>query len=432
MEISKSLVKQYAASEALFRGTALASNLILLSIVAVEPRFGAEGILTSAFLQFTIGGLLEIPTSRFADRKGWFESVKLGLFLKIFNTLCYIAAVISLVYVNTTAAWAFITLECIIDAFANAFLNGAYQAAYINWYEIRLRENGIALDVALPLFVSSFAYGLVLRLAIPATALLVGSVFFMFFTGKNPYFVVYLVLLFYILILRFLVLLKTTADLLPVVFDQVSKKYEFVRLDAIVQVSSRFLILYGFATLLSVSASFYFFGEIYKSLYVLLPDRKFLWLVGTFLGFIFHIANILVSRLTVRWATKLSSRRVMHFLPFTLSVLAFTTLSFLQWHTTALLKTISLFFFALTTLIITGFIQRWIVSNESRKITNSIRATWISLGEVAGLLIFGLLSGISLVLKIQGVGIAIFLISFVVFGISISFFNRNHVLEPGQ
>jgi signal transduction histidine kinase len=413
MNSAESLVRHYAVSEALHRGTALAANLILISIIATEKGFGAEGVLISAFLQLTIAGLLEIPTGRFADRKGWYRSVQLGFALKIVTTLSYVGAVLAVRFSSPMVAWALIALEAFVDSFASAFINGAYQAGYTHWYESHLDRLGIAREAAPPLFLSSFRYGLAVRLSLPLAALLVGSLLFKFVHGGQEGLAVYMGLLILILFLRFVVIARTRADLLPLAAEQ-QAAYQAAPEPSLVEVlESRFhsLLLYAFATFISVACGFYLYGETYRSLASLIPNLSSLWLGGTVIGFSLHVSAILISRASVRWIENSSTVHVRRIVPGVIGAAAFASLALLLWAPAGIVHVLTLFSFSLAAMTAGTYIQAWVKSHDAASIRPAIRATWFSLSEVVGLLAFGFLSGLSLISEVPRAGIWVLLIA---------------------
>ena len=143
MDVIEKWVARIGVSDSLMKGTALTSHLLLTSLIATVPGFGKQGLLISAFIQLTLSGLLEIPTGIFADRWGWYRSVNMGLWLKFATTVSFLCAVFCALYGKMTLAWFFIAGESIVDAVSESFINGAYQAAYHHWFEIKGKEKNI-------------------------------------------------------------------------------------------------------------------------------------------------------------------------------------------------------------------------------------------------------------------------------------------------
>lgn len=419
---AESLIRRFAVSEALYRGTALSSNLILISIIATEKRFGAEAVLISAFIQFLISGLLEIPTGRYADRTGWYRSVEWGLKLKVLTTLCYAGAVLCVYTIGAWWAWVLIAAESIIDSFANAFINGAYQAAYGHWYDANLADNGIKKTTAPPLFVSSYRYSLLLRLLFPITGITLGTVLFEYGPKSGSGGAVYLCLLGYVLLLRLLVIGRTKSDLKPLAERQKESlaKQTYPPLADIFKIGRNALILYAFANLALVACGFYLYGEIYKSLSAIAPSIRFLWVGGTLIGFLMNTSGIVMSRGIVKRAEVATPKEIKIWLPAGVGVLSFASVALLLRYDSPRLHAFILFVYCLLSMTAANLIQRWIVSHEMPSIRSEIRATWLSAGEVLGLLIFGLLAGVSLLSGIPQAGMWTFLVSIGLVGIGLA------------
>lgn len=398
MSPAERIIRRFAVSDALYRGTALSANLILISIIATEKGFGAEGVLISAFIQFLISGLLEIPAGRFADRTGWYKSIRLGLSLKIATTLCYIGAVLCVYTIGARWAWVLIAAESVIDSFANAFINGAYQAAYGHWYAHHVKLNGISKSDAPPLFVASFQYSIVLRLLLPAAALAMGTLLFYYSPAKGNSLAIYLLLLSYVLALRFFVIRSVAADLGPLSSLQAAESGSRPHPPLIEIVESGFnsLLLYAFATLSTVACGFYLYGEIYRSLSSLLPEVGALWIGGTLIGLMINVGSILLSRSIARRAQAASSGQIKRLLPAFIGGLSLGSLGLLLFFASETLHVAILFAYSLIVTTASSLILRWIASHDTEALRPEVRATWLSVGEVMGLLAFGFLAGLSL------------------------------------
>lgn len=416
------IIRRFAVSEALYRGTALSANLILISIIATEKGFGTEGVLISAFIQFLISGLLEIPTGRFADREGWYKSIRWGLQLKILTTLCYVGAVLCVYSIGAAWAWLLIAVESVIDSFANAFISGAYQAAYAHWYEHHLKLNGITKADAPPLFVASFRYSLTLRLLLPITALVLGTLLFQFSPAKGSALTIYLLLLAYVLALRFIVVYRTAADLQPLAAQQAEESSAQAHPPLIEIVESGFnsLLLYAFAALATVACGFYLYGEIYRSLSSFLPGVGALWIGGTLIGLLINVGGIVLSRATARRAEIATDAQIKKWIPALIGILSFSALGLLICFDSAKLHVTILFSYCLMAMTGGNLILRWISSHETGSLRPEIRATWLSVGEVMGLIAFGFLAGLSLLSAIPRAGLWTLLIFLGLGGLGLS------------
>lgn len=430
------LVRHYAHSEALFRGTALAANLLLISIIATEKGFGAEGVLISAFIQLTISGLLEIPTGRYADRRGWYRSVRLGLGLKVLTTACYIAAVLSVRFLGAGWAWAFIAVESIIDSFANAFISGAYQSGYTHWYQRKLSENGISMAEAPPLFISSYRYGLPVRVLLPVTALVLGTWLFNQFRGTEAALIVYLCLLSFVMVLRFLVILRTRADLKPYAELQMEESRQSEEpapsLLEIVEHRLNSLLLYAFATLVSSACGFYLYGEIYRSLSARIESVGLLWTGGTLIGLLLHVGSLLITRGLVGRMESATSRHVKQMAPAFVAGLSFLSLFILLFVDSEYVHAAMLFSYSLAAITIGSLVQSWIASHEGKSFQPALRATWYSLAEVIGLISFGLLAALCLLSDVPRAGLWIMMVAAGLAGTGLSYWGGVTRSEPAE
>ncbi len=391
-------VKHFALSDALFRGTALSSNLILLSIIATTPAFGAKGILGNAFLQLSISGLLEIPTGRFADKFGWYQSIKIGLRLKFITTFLFALAVMSVHAGMTTLSWGFIGGEAVVDAFAGAFINGAYAAAYGKWYEENLKSVVIGGSSIPPLFVSAFKYAIPVRFGLPIFSLLIGSLGFYF--GHLNANVVFLMLIGFVFFLRFVVYSRVIGDLKFVSNSVIHKsKRDRFSVKDIIALQSTPLVLYGISVLLTLGTSFYLYGEIYKYLRVDSPDIQRLWIKGTVVGLAINLISVLTSRSLSSKVAKLGAQQVFQIAPVVLLVLSSMTLLCKFLVDRAFPNAVILFLFCIFSATFGQLIQSWISSNIIKQLPEAVRATWSSVGQVFGLFSFGVIAFFGLIFK---------------------------------
>ncbi len=414
MKKALDFVKHYARSDALYRGTALSSNLILLSIIATTPEFGSKGILGNAFLQLTINGLLEIPTGRFADRFGWVQSIKIGLRIKFITTVLFALAVLSISKGLVSFSWMLIALEAIADAFAVSFINGAYTAAYGKWYHEKLKSSSIAIEDAPPLFVSSFKYAFPIRIGLPIISLSIGSIAF-FYSNFNPK-IIFSLLIAFIFLLRFVVYFRVTHDLKSVKNEIRSKGEE--NTFSVAKVASMMptpLVLYGISILLSLGTSFYLYGEIYKYLSIDNPELKSIWLKGTVVGLAINLITVLTSKFLSSKIVKFSSQQIFQIAPVILFV--FTALTLLSGFLIeqALLNGMLLFVFCVFAATFGQLLQGWISSNVIKQLPESVRATWSSIGEVFGLIGFGVIAAFGLLLNYSFSSELVFFIGILIF-----------------
>lgn len=390
------LIKHFAISDALLKGTALSSNLILISIIATIPEFGIKGILTNAFLQLTITGLLEIPTGKFADRFGWNKSVKIGLILKFFTTALFALAVLAVINGHVTLGWMLITFESVIDSFATSFINGAYSSAYNKWYFDSLSFEAINHKTTPPLFVTSFKYAIKIRYFLPFLAILLGSIGF-YNQLIDPNFV-FAGLLLYIFALRFIVYFRITGDLKNTEnSDKSLQSSESPTIKDTLTIMPAQLVLYGVSTLLSLGTNFYLHGEIYK--YLKLDETALgnTWLKGTIIGLAINLTSVFASRHFSAKLSKNSSQFI--FLISPIIALIFTTITFLLGFVedSSKINIFVLILYSVFSITFGQLVQGWLMSNILHLIPARVRATWVSLGEVIGLMFFSIISAAVLI-----------------------------------
>ena len=170
---AKALLRHFSVTDGLIRGTGLLSMVVFNAAIALLPGFGLHGLVISNALQDFINGIFEIPLGWLSDRFGWSKAVSLSMGLKILVPVVDLLAVYSAWLGAHEAIWIFIGLDSLIDAFVFSLQNGAYQAAYTEWYQHQLTKRGWKnTEAAPPLFIKSLRYSMRIRLFVPLTVLI--------------------------------------------------------------------------------------------------------------------------------------------------------------------------------------------------------------------------------------------------------------------
>jgi signal transduction histidine kinase len=164
------LLHHYSVTDGLARGAGLVDSVALTAAFALLPGFGIYGLFISNAIQHTITGCLEIPFGWIADRFGWTKAVIFSFALRCVTASLMLLAVISAWWDHRGLAWAFVGMQAILDAFAAALESGAYEAAYTEWYRVKISEERIEPhETPPPLFIRSLRYSMWIRFLIPAS-----------------------------------------------------------------------------------------------------------------------------------------------------------------------------------------------------------------------------------------------------------------------
>ncbi len=398
------ILRQFAVTDGLISGTALFSNIVATTSFALIPGFGKNSILLSGFVQLTISGLLEVPTGWLADRFGWVRAVLWALRLKYLVTLAFLFAVISSESALTSYSWYFVALEALIDSVAGALLNGAYEVAYLKWYEVELPRD--RNSQAPPLFLASYKYAWKVRFAIPLMSAVLLFIVHQYF-GKasfSPHTLTY-ISIFTVFALRTLVYKKVLGDLKPMLLkDSINhRNFEekgffsqfFCSMQALKAEASktrRELAVYASASFLTSIGTFYFFGEGIRVLGGLVSTKQDAWLAGVFLGLAIYLVMSLYGLFVL---PRIASNANREFKPMTLAFLlasAANTLLFKEVSSGSA-QLVLLVTYGLAACLLGSTIIRRLNSNLSEFVSEHIRASWVSLGCALGLLAFGLCAG---------------------------------------
>jgi len=211
------------------RGTGLINFVIVNATFAFLPGFGIYGLIFSNALQNLATGILQLPFGWVADRFGWAKSVIACFITKVMVTLAIIAAVLCVGSdMPPWWPWTFVVIHAVLEALSSSLYDGAYEAAFTEWYAIQL-EHGLATPTAVsppPLFIRSLRYSNWLRISIPISIVSVISLIqFCGGIGVHPgSYTATLTALLFILALRFVVLARIYTDLLPVLKKEEGRK----------------------------------------------------------------------------------------------------------------------------------------------------------------------------------------------------------------
>lgn len=394
-----SLLKHFAFSDGLLRGTALASNIVSTMAVALLSGFGVKGVLISAFIQLTIMGLLEVPTGIFADSFGWTRALRLSLALKLLVTTCFLAAILFSIYGYQNIAWLLIMAEAVIDAFASSLMNGSYQAAYLHWYSSKIREQGGDPKQSPNLFLGSYKYMIALRLGLPVAitfiALVVNYYSIQNITRSTEFLAVSSVL--FILLLRLIVWQRVNIDLKETQSSEPKKTEKHFALDRAVFAHKDILAIFGASRLIFALVSFYFVGKCFQSLQdsTHLAEQS-IWAVGIFMGISIYASETIISRFTM---PKINSSNISSWC-LGLGAIFLVFCGLVIYGKIFLVQSIFsswlLWAMTLSGLILASAIQRYIASNVEEWVDKKHTATWLSVSESISLLFFGLVTGMLL------------------------------------
>lgn len=398
--MQEKLLKQFAITDGLIRGTALASNVFCNLAIALLSGFGLSGLLVSAGIQLIVMGLLEIPTGVFADRFGWNFSLRIALALKFIVTSIFLGAVIAAANGAWTIAWALILVEAVVDSFASSLMNGSYQAAYLAWFEQNLNQLSIIASDRKSLFLASQRYMTLIRLSIPLSILL--CTLGLLVVAQEPaavsietLSVVSLVAVLALRILNYARVNGQLTDLQPTQPKESGGISHFSLTSMWGRISNK-PVLFSYATsrYIYAASTFYFIGKSYQlikaSNELIISNDKVLWCLSTVIGVSLFTVETIFSRM---FAAKINDRNISIYsltlsLLFLLTSIGFGFSTFLKVD--GVLLAALFWCLALLALILASIVQRYIASNLSRLVAPEIRATWLSTAESIGLLCFGL------------------------------------------
>ena len=416
---SKQLLRQFATTDGLLRGTALVSSVTSLAAIALIQGFGPSAILFSSFIQLLANGLLEVPTGWLSDRFGWARTLIAALSLKFVVTSFMILAVIAAALGHVGLAWSFIACEAFLDAIACSLMNGPYQSAYLEWY--RMRTDGASKKETVPLlFLESFRYSQFVRLLLPI--LIVGIVSILRWksgtTGEMSVVTSSLLGLSFVLILRCVILARAYFDLKEQILNdrkipfsyssaitaiRMHLRNDLIQLKTIIDSSWDPFVLYLLSRLLNVSAGVFLIGYVMKQFVVVFNLGSFGWSGATMLAVGFYSSETIVSSFLFSRISVSNFHRIMRTMG-TVSVLS----GLLHFALVAIECPISglfwsLLFFAVMCLLTGAAAQRYVASNFDTVIPVNMRSTWLSVSESLAMLSYCGITGLAMTRSAESV-----------------------------
>ncbi len=394
------IIVRFGITDALYRSTAWAGNIVSSALIALVAGFGPSGILLSSFVQLLISSVLEIPTGLLADKYGHKNAVILGFSLKVFVTLFFAVSFYFAVQKNTGAAYIFLALEATLDAFANSFINGAYQAAFSRHYTQECLQRNIDPKNAPSLFLASFKYGVPLRMAIPL-AFALGSWWLSFHSAMR---IEYMgaILLFAVFMMRFVVIAKVFSDLktLPSSDDNPHKTansfYELAmtaKRELLANPSLTAMFVAG--DLAQLATSMYFLARSFALLQASgIPD-SYVWLGGMLCAIGLQFTIILVSRVVYPKLTTVGAKKHIPLWILSTGILFAINALFSHFAQSELIHFAVNSICAIAISVLAGGISRGATSLALGVIAHNSSATWLSGASTIALFLFSLVSGLA-------------------------------------
>jgi signal transduction histidine kinase len=413
MKNPEKLLKDFARTDGLLKGTAIVSNLVTLASISLLPGFGNNGLFISSTIQMLTSGLLEIPSGIFADRFGWTRSVKLALGLKFLVTAAFLSAVISSKFNLSAFVWISFAAEAIVDSFASSFLSGAYQAAYLRWYHHTAVKEGIPTNTLPPLFLSSFKYANMIRFLLPILSIGLIVAFHHYFGGESnsSSYIVSLLAIGLILILRTLVYFKVSWQL-----DSISNSDPFAKSAKLNRVGfkqdfySPWFVAYSSSVCVNMFALFYLVGTSFKLFKNTGMSQSLVWMSGVMFGLLVYILRTVFATLVFPRIAHFQPLNSIRNLNITLALVATAAGGLLAVATGPYYQLLILLILTISSIVFTECCQKYVESNLNEIIKTELKATWISTANALGYLCFGAMSLVILLMQLESIGTSIFCI----------------------
>ena len=395
MKSINATLKSFSITDGLLRGTSIIANLVTVGAISVISGFGANALLTASSIQMIVTAILELPAGFLSDRLGAKLILKASLLLKIAVTLVFIFAVYFAYSGYTEIAWLFFTLEVIIDAFANSFLSGSYQASYLHWYKTKCDEILNPDDEPPKLFLASLAFGIKIRFLVPL--LVLTFTLFIYYLGKISFKIneiesVFICLII-VFILRLIVWLKVFLDMRNIKFDKISTPKSFgnylLTLNEVVK-GNKMIFVYSVASAINMISLLYFTGLTFKYFYSLEIPKAWAWIYGIFFGSILFYIRTAVAVFLFPKIKDIGDSILTRIIFITLSIVGICGALLFTYSFSNFTQLIIVLHFNFLIAVGAEICLRSIESNLDKYTKNSYRATWISAANTFAYVIFGL------------------------------------------
>ena len=411
--------KRFGFTEGLLRGTALSSNILCTAILAAFSGFGTSGVLISSFLHLLIAGILEIPTGIIGDRLGWGRTLFFALSVKLLVTLTFFLAAFASISAGWTHwIWIFIAVESLFDAIANSLMSGSFESAYLRIHS--LSSKNLPVEKRKALLMEAHRYGMQFRIGIPlffALGLGVAAWRDLEHSLSKPNEVLWICLIL-LLCLRLAVLSKVFFDFKKSsqefgvnTFENHSEvgqapKQNVILKDQLVQIVKTarahfwaFLSL-GFANLFFFMSMMFLPGSAMKSFAKIFPTFSQSWAASIGFGLFVGITNSLLAwKILPKFSHSAGIQFIVSKTPRMVLVVSIVTgvlLYFLPDGGSASVLLMGVYIPAM--LFASAALQRALITQALPKLDSKIHATWISLGSALGYLLYGVFSGVLIVL----------------------------------
>ncbi|MDE1464570.1 ATP-binding protein [Spartinivicinus poritis] len=425
------LLRQFGRTDGLLSGGNMATGLIVYCIIATTEGFGREGIVLSTFLLFFLSAILEIPTGYLGDRFGWKFSVRLGLFCDFAATLFFSLTVICAIYGLYTLMLIFLALRQLCSALNGAFTSGSYQAAYQRWYQDKLKENDSSINNAPPLFLSSYKYGILIRLGLPLFALGLGLLLQtkqFTYIAKEYVTLIPLGLILYILMIQVLAYFKMAKDLnfktISIKDGNSTQNVTVTKLFLSAQATLPVLCTYAFAHLFLQVTYMFLIGESYYLFKDADLPQILVWGGGMGAAVISSFLGIAISRFFIPWLSIQPGLRAIRWLG-TLALGFLSAVVAISFYSdiSTIAKLSCMFLVILIADPICFALRAEITSDSHRFVPDEFKASWFSGGSLLARLTYAMIAGLILIAGVPHMGIFVMMSVLGVIGAALAVIN---------
>ena len=418
--MSHSLLSRFGFSDGMRTGSTMANNIIVTSLIAGAAGFNESSLILFSGLSSFFGFLLEVPLAYLADERGWRKAVRNSFLLDFVILIFLMIAVWAGSVEKSLVFYTAMILRSLSIAFANGFERGAYQAAYLKWFDQKQSES--ESKKSSKLFIDSFRYSVPYRIFIPVLSCLA------FFTLQKYF----SVLLSSIICLSILGLSKLAGPWRDLDLSQVkndtpepTQKLPFYSVFMSSQSTFPDLTIYAYAWLVRnfihavlIAKSYHLFRDLGFSMETIFAG-------GSVMALTINFLNLFVSGLffeSLRKWTKIDKIRFIG--SAVILILSFmSTLVFLL-SDQIILQLCVLFIFCLTSLTFSDAVRFEIESDVKNISKNGYLASWLSAGNLLQYLAYAFIASIASYLG-GNASLVIIFSAFTLIGLGVVFLKKK-------
>lgn len=386
-----SLEKRFGVTDGLYKGGAIAYNLLLHALIMNTPVLGADRFITITFLTLSMMAILEIPSGLVADHFSRLSAIKISFFARFSSILFFSFGVFTAI--NSGNPWPYFIVCSFVDAIANSFLSGSFEGAYLRLAEIK------NIDFHKNFYLRSYRYGWFFRIFLPIVSGICVVLSREFVSDEKHRIVFLLVGIALIQSIMSARVLYDLSDLKNT--KRIKNTYEFKPIFSQARTFIPMIVL-GLGWFVYISATVVLINMVYVYLKRAGFASDQVWYLGIATGISMHVMLFFISTFLYPKLSRIEntkkSRSVLLLAGMLIACISFVTLSATSQTNPVQLIVIVISVFSL------GLISQGIIYEMNGSFVETVKeryySTWLSGGKLIGLLIYGVSASVVVFTKL--------------------------------